>query len=320
MLTTEFVPGGFPFGNEASAAMHAASEPFISSILMKIESLAGQLSRQQPQLDTTLDTTMPAPSTGPQVSDTPTTTSLLSGSAASSAIQESHDAGLSTSSSPTPSPAIHAGTSTIATGKPRILKLASGTILHLAPGEIPRQLSVSFATDPSRLFRIWDDEWESWCSSEVPLAIGGHPIPLKHWHTLYIDTQGWRALSNSYYQWKVRAERPFRDCTDGSCVFQLVAGRYLALGGEEKFWDHYSLEDGNRLKWTPLVNQIRAEKKIEDTQLVEDARRQLGNEFDSSFQYDKRGDSVVISRPWVIAEKWRGMREAGGWEQETGTC
>lgn len=88
------------------------------------------------------------------------------------------------------------------------IKIAHGQLLHFKSADVHDPRQISFATNISRLERVWDDEGPNWdpvdCGTNL-LSISGTPIALRYWPEVFSGKKDarWRALKKNWTEWKV---------------------------------------------------------------------------------------------------------------------
>ncbi|KAJ3562538.1 hypothetical protein NP233_g9506 [Leucocoprinus birnbaumii] len=171
---------------------------------------------------------------------------------------------------------------------PQTVMLADGTHLSFCSVDIPSLPTVSFADNIPRLGRIWDDAHHDWDPKSCILHINGHAIALKHWPDVYRnDLYGrWEKIKKSWSEWQFLAIRWHQS-------------------SPESFWQEFSHE-GMRLRYTAILQRLRAQRKAKDAADAECAKVESGIGFVSEYSYRKGNQgSVRLSNNTAIAKRYR---------------
>ncbi|KAJ3861706.1 hypothetical protein EV359DRAFT_66261 [Lentinula novae-zelandiae] len=87
------------------------------------------------------------------------------------------------------------------------MKIAHRQLLNFNRANVHDPRQISFATNISRLERVWDDEGANWdpadCGTNL-LSINGTPIALRYWPEVFSGKKDarWRALKKNWTEWK----------------------------------------------------------------------------------------------------------------------
>ncbi|KAJ3902404.1 hypothetical protein F5879DRAFT_991070 [Lentinula edodes] len=163
-----------------------------------------------------------------------------------------------------------------------------GKIIRYKERDLREPPSITFATNISRLDRVWDDEQPSWdpedCGTNL-LSINGAPIALRYWRDVFSGKKNsvWASLKKLWSEWKYVAE----------C--------YRASSPDE-FWKEFSFNDGRRFHWKAISDQLRVLRSKHEQQLVDQAKAEYGIDFARVF-VNNRGkvltDKSAISRHYL---------------------
>ncbi|KAJ4499946.1 hypothetical protein C8R41DRAFT_812696 [Lentinula lateritia] len=163
-----------------------------------------------------------------------------------------------------------------------------GKIVRYKECDLREPPSITFATNISRLDRVWDDEQPSWdpedCGTNL-LSVNGAPIALRYWRDVFSGKKNnvWASLKKLWSEWKY------------------VAERYRASSPDE-FWKEFSFNDGRRFHWKAISDQLRDLRSKHEQQLVDQAKAEYGVDFARVF-VNNRGkvltDKSAISRHYL---------------------
>ncbi|KAK0482139.1 hypothetical protein EDD18DRAFT_1202169 [Armillaria luteobubalina] len=175
----------------------------------------------------------------------------------------------------------------------RVLHLAHGVTLSYTEAMLPEYPPVRFGNDMNRLITSWDDSSPYYQTPEAfyPIILNGVPIPIKYWQEMYVRShRGWLKLKSPWAKWKYIMEE---------------YERLLPFD----FWNRFtSKKTHKRLSMHAIDELLRAERKVKNTKLVQEARATLGENLNEDFQY-RRGNTVkTMSREWNIARLYREKR------------
>ncbi|KAJ3712995.1 hypothetical protein DFJ43DRAFT_50271, partial [Lentinula guzmanii] len=158
-----------------------------------------------------------------------------------------------------------------------VLKMADGKTVTFKQSDVRTPNQVSFATDISRLNRVWDDESPDWdpvdCGTRL-LSINGVPIALRYWRNVYSGKKDkrWRGIKGIWTEWKFVVER-------------------YRLSTPEVFWDRFSLATGERCNWKAICDALREERAIYNKELADAAKLEYGDNFHKFFS--NRGKVMI---------------------------
>ncbi|KAF8152723.1 hypothetical protein K438DRAFT_1515251, partial [Mycena galopus ATCC 62051] len=137
----------------------------------------------------------------------------------------------------------------------------------------------------------WDDNSPLW-NGVSPLKINGVPIPLVYWPSVYTYWRPaqWKGVKKQWFDWKI--------------LFHAMSAMTL-----EEFWAQYSVTDKHgqlqRLKYTPLLARLSAERKAENARLTALAQQELTTE---QLTYRKGGQHHMMTKPAMIAAQYRKLK------------
>ncbi|KAJ3779706.1 hypothetical protein GGU10DRAFT_438033 [Lentinula aff. detonsa] len=126
-----------------------------------------------------------------------------------------------------------------------VLKIADGKTVTFKQSDVRAPNQVSFATNISRLDRVWDDESPNWdpvdCGTRL-LSINGVPIALRYWRNVYGGKKDkrWRGIKGIWTEWKFIIEQ-------------------YRLSTPEVFWDRFTSATGERYNWKAICDALREE-------------------------------------------------------------
>ncbi|KAJ3870872.1 hypothetical protein F5051DRAFT_434300, partial [Lentinula edodes] len=169
-----------------------------------------------------------------------------------------------------------------------VVTVGFGKIVRYKERDLCEPPSITFATNISRLDRVWDDEQPSWdpedCGKNL-LSINGVPIALRYWRDVFSGKKNsvWASLKKLWSEWKY------------------VAERYRASSPDE-FWKEFSFNDGRRFHWKAISDQLRDLRSKHEQLLVDQAKAEYGVDFARVF-VNNRGkvltDKSAISRHYL---------------------
>ncbi|KAJ4486413.1 hypothetical protein C8R41DRAFT_921285 [Lentinula lateritia] len=187
------------------------------------------------------------------------------------------------------------GSSTLLTNRPSselekvyVITIGFGKIVRFKESELSEPPSITFATNISRLDRVWDDERPNWdpedCGKRL-LSINGIPIALRYWRGVFSGKKSsvWASLKKIWSEWKY------------------VAERYRASSPVE-FWKEFSFVDGRRFHWKAISDHLRNLRSEHEQQLVDQAKAEYGLDFAKIFVNNKGKvltDKSAIARHYV---------------------
>ncbi|KAJ7115605.1 hypothetical protein C8R43DRAFT_114788 [Mycena crocata] len=174
-------------------------------------------------------------------------------------------------------------------GRTRSITLGNRTVLTISVAEI-KKISIpatSFAENIERLNQMWDDTSLYWKDDSV-VKIGTQSIALIYWRDLFKNTGLWSAHKSNWTEWK------------------FIIKRYRQ-GTPAEFWTTFSSQNGGKMSYTAICNQLRHERKDADQNLADQARRQYGADFGDTFKYrcSKTNSWVIMSKASSIAKEYK---------------
>ncbi|KAJ3731767.1 hypothetical protein DFJ43DRAFT_361546 [Lentinula guzmanii] len=158
-----------------------------------------------------------------------------------------------------------------------VLKIADGKTVTFKQSDVRAPNQVSFATNISRLDRVWDDESPNWdpvdCGTRL-LSINGVPIALRYWRNVYGGKKDkrWRGIKGIWTEWKFIIEQ-------------------YRLSTPEVFWDRFTSATGERYNWKAICDALREERAIHNKELADTAKLEYGDNFHKFFS--NRGKVMV---------------------------
>ncbi|KIP01155.1 hypothetical protein PHLGIDRAFT_42940, partial [Phlebiopsis gigantea 11061_1 CR5-6] len=136
-----------------------------------------------------------------------------------------------------------------------------------------------------------------WNSSMI-LSVDGRGIPVKYWPDVYkslgrmkIKPKAWEAIKVEWGNWKLIVE---------------ARERYESL---EAFWNAFRDDDGSHLGFQAILNILKDKRDEVDNADAQAAVRFFRGNLDhpdakGAFRYTKTGQSFLLSKPSVIAQRW----------------
>ncbi|KAK7012769.1 hypothetical protein R3P38DRAFT_2641348 [Favolaschia claudopus] len=178
----------------------------------------------------------------------------------------------------------------------RTLRLAGGRLLTFSESDVPDPPAISFAIrGVESLASEWDDSSPNW-AGRSSLVINGVPVAVKYWPSVYKywKTSQWDGTKKNWFDWKAPS-----------------------ASSMEAFWGKYSVpgRDGmpQRMKYTPLLNQLSQERKAEDNHIAAIAKQELSIE---QLTYRKGGRQCVMKKASKIAARYRELKGLAGHNDE----
>ncbi|KAK6989000.1 hypothetical protein R3P38DRAFT_2803944 [Favolaschia claudopus] len=188
----------------------------------------------------------------------------------------------------------------------RTLRLAGEVVLTFSEEDVPDPPAISYAhRGVNSLLADWDDDSTRWPGTS-PLTIKGVPIAVKYWSRVYKywKSSQWQGVKKNWFDWKV------------------LVTAITAAPSINEFWAKYSVpgKDGvlQRMKYTPLLNQLTRERKAEDARIAAIAVQELTPE---QLTYRNGGQYRVMRKVSTIAARYRELKglvapELGDEEEE----
>ena len=127
-----------------------------------------------------------------------------------------------------------------------------------------------------------------------------------NWPLLYRygGDQQWKGTKSKWTDYRVRFPRPLicRTIPDLSPHTQDIVLRYRQ-GNPDQFWAEFSI-DGERMKFTSIVQKLRDMRKSAHRDIEQRARETYGPEFDAHFTYRRGSKEYVMTKPSAIAKRY----------------
>lgn len=140
--------------------------------------------------------------------------------------------------------------------------------------------------------------FDHWTTSNI-LSINGCGIPLQYWPNVYkalgrigLKAKAWEAIKVEWGNWK------------------FVVEARNSFGSIEAFWEAFTDENGSRLSFQAILNVLKDKREETDAADAQAARTFFGGDLDhpnakGAFRYTKSGQSYLVTKPSVIAKKWK---------------
>ncbi|KAF8812058.1 hypothetical protein BYT27DRAFT_7088197 [Phlegmacium glaucopus] len=143
---------------------------------------------------------------------------------------------------------------------------------------------------------MWDDTSTNW-DGQSALHIKDVPIAIVYWPFVYASSKvdgpwksrQWNVLKSRHSEWKYIVQR-WRE------------------GSEANFWKEFSDSTGTRMNYTAIINRLKALRVEENSRLTEQAKKEYGDSFASTFVYRKNGQVHVMCKPADIARMYQKLQ------------
>ncbi|KAF8810377.1 hypothetical protein BYT27DRAFT_7091958, partial [Phlegmacium glaucopus] len=166
--------------------------------------------------------------------------------------------------------------------------LRNNTTLTFTLDDVPFPPAPTLADDLPQLNGMWDDTSTNW-DGQSALHIKDVPITIVYWPFVY-------ASSKVDGPWKSR-----------HLQIQYIVQRWCE-GSEANFWKEFSDSIGTRMNYTVIINQLKALQVEENSQLTEQAKKEYGDSFASTFVYRKNGQVHIMCKPADIMRMYQKLQ------------